>query len=92
MRAPGGMEMAYGIDTNASDPALLALSTLLEVLNGDDDFSSKLKGAYSSCSYFSNENIERNLRHKIEKSSDGLFRYDNRVVIPRPASALIIRI
>ena len=29
------------------------------------------------------------MRQKIEKSSDGLFRYHNRVVIPRPSSALI---
>jgi hypothetical protein len=38
---------------------------------------------------FSNDNNERKLRQKIEKSSDGLFRYHNRVVIPRPANALI---
>jgi len=29
------------------------------------------------------------MRHKIEKSSDGLFRYHSRVVIPRSANALI---
>ena len=50
---------------------------------------SKLKGAYSSCNYFSNENIERRSRQEIEKASDGLFRYHNRVVISRPARALI---
>ena len=75
-------------DTNGNSHALLALSTL-ESLNVDDDFLSNLKGAYSACAYFSNDNNERRLRQKIEKSSDGLFRYHNRVVIPRPANALI---
>ncbi len=50
---------------------------------------SKLKEAYSTCSYFSNENIERRLRHKIHKSSDGLFRYYNQVATPRPENASI---
>jgi hypothetical protein len=58
-------------------------------LNVDDDFLSNLKGTYSTCAYFSNDNNERRLRQKIEKSSDGLFRYHNRVVIPRPENALI---
>jgi len=77
----------HGIDYG-NDPPLRSLSTL-EILNVDDDFLAKLYGAYSSCNYFSNENIEKRLRHIIEKSSDGLFRYHNRVVIPRLASALI---
>ena len=55
---------AHGIDTNGSGPALLALSTL-EILNVDDDFLSKLKGAFSSCIDCSYENIERRLRKKI---------------------------
>jgi len=76
------------IHSNGNDPALLALS-ILEALNVDDDFMSKLKGAYSIFAYFCNENIERRLRQKIEKSSDGLFRHHNRVVILRPANALI---
>ena len=76
------------IDTNGNDHVLLALSTL-EALNVDDDFLFNLKGACSTCAYFSNDNNERRLRQKIEKSSDGLFRYHNRVVIPRPANALI---
>ncbi len=61
--------------------ALLALLTL-ESLNVDDDFLSQLKGAYSTFNFFS-ENFERRKRQLIEKSSDGLFRYHNRVVIPR---------
>jgi hypothetical protein len=48
----------HGIDTNGNDPTLLSLSTV-ELLNGDEEFLSKLKGAYTSCSYLSNENIER---------------------------------
>ena len=43
----------HAIDNNYDDPALLALSTL-EILNVDDDFLSKLKGAVSSCNNFSN--------------------------------------
>jgi len=39
------------IDTNGNDPALLTLSTM--ELNVGDNILSKLKGAYSSCSYFS---------------------------------------
>jgi hypothetical protein len=83
-----GGKCVLNIDTNGNDPVLLALSTL-EILDVDDDFLSISKGAYSSCSYFSNENIERRMRQKIEKSSDGLFRYHKSVVIPRPASTLI---
>jgi len=56
----------------------------LEALNVDDDFLSDLKGAYPTCAYFYNDNNERRLRQKIDKSSDGLFRYHNRVVIPSP--------
>jgi hypothetical protein len=66
----------------------LALTTFQE-LNVDDDFMSQLKGAYSSCNYFFDENIGRRKRQLIEKSSDGLFRYHHRVLIPCPALALI---
>ena len=73
---------------NGSDHALLALTTSQE-LNVDDDFLSQLKRAYSSCHYFSDENIDRRKRYLIEKSFDGLFRYHHRVMIPRPILALI---
>jgi len=77
------------IDINCNGLALLAPSTL-EAINVDDDFLSiNLKGAYYTCGYFSNDKNERRLRQKIEKSSDGLFKYHNRVVIPRPANVLI---
>ena len=76
------------IISNVSDPTLLALTTFQE-LNVDDDFMSPLKGAYFLCNYFSGENIGRRKRQLIEKSSDGLFRYRHRVVIPRPSFALI---
>ena len=66
----------------------MALSTL-KTLNVDDDFLSNMKGAYSTSDYFSNDNNERRLRQKIDKSSDGLSRYHNQVLIPRPANALI---
>jgi len=76
------------IDTNGNGPALLALS-ILEAFNVDDDFLSNLKGTYSNCAYFSNDSNERRLMQKIEKLSDGLFRYHNRLVIPCPTNALI---
>jgi len=78
----------HAIDTSGNGPTLLALSAL-EALNVDDEFLSNLKGAYSTCACFSNDSNERRLMQKIEKLSDGLFRYHNRVVIPRPANALI---
>jgi hypothetical protein len=71
-----------------NDHVLLALSTF-ELLNAGDDFLSQLKGANSLCKYFSDENIDKRKRQMIEKSSDGLFRYHNRGVIPRLALALI---
>ncbi len=58
------------ISNNGNDHALQAQSTL-EKLNVDDDFLSQLKGAYSACNFFSNENIERRKRPLIEKSSIG---------------------
>ena len=78
----------HEIYTNGYGLALLALLTL-GAFNVDDDFLSNLKGVYSTCANFSNENIERRLRQKIEKSSDGLFRYHDQVVIPRLANVLI---
>ena len=74
------------IDTNGNDPVLLALSTLK--LNVDDDPLSKLKKAFSACSYFSDENELRRKRQNNVKSSDRLFRYHHRLVIPRPIEAL----
>ena len=73
----------HGIDMNGNAPTLLTLSTMK--LNIDDDFLSRLKGAYSSCSYFSDENELRRKRQNILKSSDGLFRYHHHVVISRLA-------
>ena len=71
---------------NDNEPALLALST--EILNVDVDILAQLKEAYTSCNYFSDDNSLRWQSQKIEKSTDGLFRYHNRLVIPRPAQAL----
>ena len=58
--------------SNGNGPALKALSTL-EALNVNDNFLTNLKGAYSTCAYFSDDTDESRLRQKIEKSSDGLF-------------------
>ena len=73
---------------NGNALALHELSRF-ELLNGDDDFLSQWKGTHSSCKYFSDENIDRRKRQLIAKSFDGLFRYQNRVAIPRLALALI---
>jgi hypothetical protein len=82
MKVFGGMEKCLTfVDTNGNGSALLELSTL-KALNVNDDFLSNLKGAYSTCAYFSNDNNERRSRQKIEKSSDRLCSYHNRVVIP----------
>jgi hypothetical protein len=43
---------------DGSDPALAPF----QELNVDDDFLSQLKGAYSSCNYFSDDNIGRRKR------------------------------
>jgi hypothetical protein len=74
--------------TNGNGRVLLALS-ILEALNVDNYFLPNFKGACSIYAYFSNENIERRLRQKFEKYFDGIFRYHDRVVISRPAKALI---
>jgi hypothetical protein len=71
----------HDIDANGNDPVLLALSTL-ELLNVDDDFTSKLKRAHSSRSYFSDDIIERIKIQEIKKSFEGLFRYRRSAVIP----------
>ncbi len=60
MRVSCGMEKWSDIATNENDPAILALSTLES--NIDDDFLSKLNGAYSACSYFCDENEIRRKR------------------------------
>jgi hypothetical protein len=73
---------------HGNDHALSALSTL-ESLKVEDDLMSQLKGACSTCHFFYDENIDRRKRQLVEKSSDGLFQYHNRVVIPRPTLALI---
>jgi len=73
---------------NGNDTALPALTTY-QSLNIDDDLLSQLKGAYSPYNYFSDENIGKRKRELIEKSPNGLFRYHNRVAIPRSTLALI---
>jgi hypothetical protein len=49
------------LNTNGNGRVLPALTTL-EALNVDDDFVSNLKGAYYTCAYFSNQNIERRVK------------------------------
>jgi hypothetical protein len=54
----------------------------------DDDFLPKLKSAYSSCPYFSGEIKARLKSHGLVKSSNGLYTYHDRLVIPRPVQDL----
>ncbi len=55
----------------------------------DDDFLTKLKTAYSSCSYFADEKT-RWKDHGLMNSSNGLYTYHDRLFIPRPAQDLRI--
>jgi len=71
---------------NGNEPTLLALST--KELNVDVEFLTKLKEAYSSCIYFFEENSFRWKSQKTVKSSYGLFRYYNLLVIHRLTQAL----
>ena len=68
-----GQKAKFVVETYASKVALqfrvllalLAQSSTLEILNIDDDFPSKLKGTFSSCSYSSNKKLERRSRQKF---------------------------
>ena len=71
-------------DVNPSMVDLMALH--VDNITVDGDFERKLKGAYSSCKYFSD--ATRLTRDKIIKGDDGLFRYLGRIVIPHPAEDL----
>ena len=51
----------HDIIYNGSGPVLQAL-TIFQELNVDDDFLSQLNWAYSSCNYFSDDNIGRRKR------------------------------
>jgi hypothetical protein len=65
-----------------NDTALLVLSA--DTVSVDDDVLIKLKTAYSSCSYFADEKTQRR-DHGLITSSDGLYTYHDRLIIPRPA-------
>jgi hypothetical protein len=67
----------------SNDIALLVLSA--DSVSVDDDFLTKLKSAYSSCPYCSDEIKARCKSHGLVKSSNGLYTYHDRFVIPRPA-------
>jgi len=69
----------------SNDTAFLVLST--NIVSVDDDFLTKLKSCYSSCSYLCDE-ITRWKGHGMIKSSYGLYSYHDRLVIPRPAQDL----
>ena len=60
-----------------------------DTVSVDNDFLTKLKNSYSSCSYFADEKT-RWKGHGLIKSSDGLYTYHDRLVIPRPAQDLRI--
>jgi hypothetical protein len=69
----------------SNNTSLLVLSA--DTVSVDDGFLTKLKAAYSSCSYFADEKT-RWKGHGLIKSSDGLYTYHNRLVISRPAQDL----
>jgi hypothetical protein len=71
----------------SNDAALLVL--LADTISVDNDFLTKLRIAYSSCSYFADETT-RWKGHGLIKSSDGLYTYHDRLVIPRPGQDLRI--
>jgi hypothetical protein len=73
----------------SNDFALLLLSE--DIVCVDDGFLTKLKTTYSSCSFFGDEKTRwKNYHGPIIKSSDGLYTYHDRLVIPRPAQDLRI--
>ena len=71
-----------------NETTLLVLSA--NTVSVDDDFLTKLKSAYSSCPYFSDEFKARWKSHGLVKSSNGLYTYHDRLVIPRLAQDLRI--
>ena len=71
-----------------NDTALLVLSA--NIVSVDDDFLTQLKSAYSSCPYFSDEIKARWESHGLIKSSNGLYTYHDRTIIPCPAQDLRI--
>jgi len=71
----------------SNDTPLMVLSAY--IVSVDDGFLTKLKTAYSSCSYVADEKT-RWKSHELVKSSDGLYTYHDRLVIPRPTHDLRI--
>jgi hypothetical protein len=63
---------------------------LADVVFVDDYFLAKLKSAYSSCPYFSDEIKARWKGHGLIKSSGGLCTYHDMLVIPRPTQDIRI--
>ena len=71
-----------GICYQSNNIALLVLSA--DTVSFDDGFLTKLKAAYSPCSYFVDEQTRRK-GHRLIQSSSGLQTYHDRLVITRPA-------
>ena len=71
----------------SNETPLLVLSA--DTVSVDDDFLTKLKKSYSSCSYFTEEKT-RWKGHVLIKISNGLYTYHDRLAIPRPAQDLRI--
>ena len=75
-------EKVHDLCYQSDDTALVVLSA--NIVSIDDGFLTKLNTAYSSCSCFADEKI-RWKGHGLIKSSNGLYTYHDRLVIPRPA-------
>jgi hypothetical protein len=71
----------------SNDTALLVLST--DTVSVDDGFLTKVKTAFFSCLYVTDEKT-RWKGHGLIKSSGGLYTYHGRLVIPRAAQDLRI--
>ncbi len=66
---------------------MLVLSA--DTVSVDDDFLTNLMTEYSSCSYFADERTQWKGNGLI-KSSDSLYSYHDRLVIPRLAQDMCI--
>jgi hypothetical protein len=80
-------EKVYDLCYQSNDIALVVLSA--DIVSVDDDFPTKLKTAFSSCSYSCDENTRWKGRGLI-KSSDGSYTYYDMLVMSRPAQDLRI--
>ena len=71
-----------------NETSLLVLSA--DIVSVGEDFLTNMITEYSSCSYFADEKTRWKGHAGLIKSSDGLYTYHDRLVIPRLAQDLCI--